>query len=127
MKTANGRYLLAIGVALASVLFLVLAIGALGMIADGGREDRGYAAILVVGAIGAVASRLRASGMALTLAAMAITVVVVTAVALISGVPDGASIVDLLGLTAMYAALFSLSAWLFRRAAEQSSATAVEG
>jgi len=122
MKPATRTYLLATGVALATVLFLVLAIGALGIIGDGGREDRGYAAVLAVGAVGAALSRLRPSGMALTLAAMAATQVAVTAIALVVGVPDDASVVDILGVTAAYAALFGLSAWLFRRAAGQRPA-----
>ena len=41
-------------------------------------------------------------------------------VALVTGVPEEASIVDILGINAMYAALFCLSAWLFRRAADRS-------
>ena len=38
----------------------------------------------------------------------------VTLVALVAGVPEDASILDIIGINAMYAALFCLSAWLFR-------------
>ena len=116
MKPATS-HVLAVGLAIATVLFLVLAVGALGIIGDGGREDRMYAGVLAVGLIGTVVSRLRAPGMALTLAAMAGTQVLVAAIALVAGLPDDVSVVDLLGLTAMYAGLFGLSALLFRRAA----------
>ena len=81
-------------------------------------------AVLVLGTI---VARLRAPGMALALVATAATQVLVTVVALVAGLPQDASIVDVLGINAMYAALFCLSAWLFRRAAEQGSTVAVEG
>jgi hypothetical protein len=65
--------------------------------------------------------------MALALVATAVTMVLVTVIALIAGVPqdENASVVDMLGITVMFAALFSLSAWLFSRAADQRSEVAV--
>ena len=105
----------------------MLAIGALGIIGDGGRDDRIYAAVLAVLAIGTVVARLRPHGMSLALLATALTQAVVTVVALVVGVPEDASVVDILGINAMYVALFCLSAWLFRRAAEQDALVAVEG
>jgi hypothetical protein len=49
--------------------------------------------------------------------------VLVTLVALVAGLhqDENASVVDMLGVTAMYAALLSLSAWLFTRAVDQRS------
>ena len=128
-KTAGTYYRLAIGMALATVLFLIYGIGALGIIGAGGRPDRMYAAVLAVGAIGAVIARLRPRGMALTLLAMALAQGLVAVIALVAGLQhtEGASVLEILGLNGMYAALFSLSAWLFRRAAEQQSAVAVSG
>lgn len=120
-------YLLATGVAVMTVLFLVLAAGALGIIGDGGRPDRIYVAVLAVLAVGSAIARLRPGGMALTLLATAFTQALVTAVALLADLHDGASVVDILGINAMYVALFGLSAWLFRRAAEQRSAEAPSG
>jgi hypothetical protein len=76
--------------------------------------------------LGTIVARLRARGMSLALLATAATQVLVTVVALITGVPPEASIVDILGINAMFAALFCLSAWLFRRAAEQDSPVAVD-
>jgi hypothetical protein len=120
--TARTSYLLAVAVALVTVLFLILAVGALGIIGDGSK-DRIYAAVLAVGVIGTLLARLRPSGMALTLAAMAVTMVLVTLIALAAGVhqDENASVVDMLAITAMYAALFSLSACLFSRAVDQRS------
>jgi hypothetical protein len=119
-------YLLAIGAAVATVLFLVLAIGALGIIGDGGGDDRIYVAVLAVLAIGSVIARLRPHGMSLVLLATAATQALVTVIALVGGVPEDASVVDILGINAMYAALFCLSAWLFRRAEEQQAAVAID-
>lgn len=126
MKTSI-NYLLAIGVAVATVLFLILAIGALGIIGDGGTDDRVYIVVLAVLAIGTVVARLRTHAMSLALLATAATQVLVTIIALVGGVPEDASVVDILGINAMYAALFCLSAWLFRRAAEQAPALTIDG
>ena len=55
----------------------------------------------------------------LALAAAAATQVLVAVVALVSGLPrtEDVSVLDVVALTVMYAGLFGLSAWLFRRAA----------
>lgn len=110
---------LGLAAAVLSALFLVLSAGALGIIGDGGRPDRMYVAVLAVGVLGAVAARLRSPGMALTLLAMAATMALVSAGALISGVhrDEGGSVVDIIGITAMFVMLFAGSAWLFWRAA----------
>jgi hypothetical protein len=118
---AATSYRLAIAVALATALLLVLGAGALGIIGEGGRPDRIYAAVLGVLALGTVIARLRPGGMAVTLAATALAQAVVSAAALLAGLhqTNDASVVDIIGLTGMYAAMFSLSAWLFWRAAGQ--------
>jgi predicted membrane protein len=127
MKTSKTYYRLAIGVAVATVLFLIWAIGALGIIGDGGRPDRIYLAVFAVLAIGTAVARLRPRGMALALLATGLVQALVTAIALLAGMHDDASVADILGINAMYVALFGVSAWLFRRAAEQRSAVAVSG
>ena len=119
-------YWLGVGAAVVTVLFLILAVGALGIIGDGGRDDRMYLAVPAVLVLGTIVARFRAPGMSLALLATAATQVLVTVVALVAGVPEEASIVDILGINAMYAALFCLSAWLFRRATEQDSPVAVD-
>ena len=118
----TNAYRLAVAVALGTSLLLVLGAGALGIIGDGGRADLAYAAVLGVGLVGAVLSRLRPEGLSMTLAAMAAAQILVTGVALLAGLADDASVLDLLGLTAMFAGLFAVSAWLFHRAAEPSRA-----
>lgn len=126
MTSPQTYYRLAVGVALATVLFLILAIGALGIIGAGGRPDRIYAAVLGVLVLGTVIARLRPTGMAVALAATALAQAVVSATALLAGLhrAEGASAVDIIGLTAMYAALFGLAAWLFWRAADKPSEVA---
>ncbi|WP_426244469.1 hypothetical protein [Nocardioides sp. LHG3406-4] len=119
MKTPRTYYGLAVAVAVATVLFLILAIGALGILGEGGRPDRVYAAVLAVLVVGTVVARLRAPGMALVLMATAGAQALVTVVALVVGLPpEGASVADILVVNAMYAGLFTLSAWLFRQASE---------
>jgi hypothetical protein len=129
MRTARTHYVLALALAVATVVFLILAVGALGIIGDGGRADRAYAAVLIVGAVGTTVARLRPGGMALVLVAMAFTQVLATTIVLLTGLhlDENASVVDILGITAMYAALFGLSAWLFKRASDERSEVAVSG
>ena len=114
-------YRLAAAVAVATVLFLILAIGALGIIGAGGRPDRIYAGVLVVAVIGTAVARLRPGGMAVALAATAGAQALVTLTAFLAGLheTEGASSLDIVGVNAMYVALWALSAWLFRRAAVQ--------
>jgi hypothetical protein len=125
MKRVDSYYYLGLGLAVASLLFLVLAIGALGIVGEGGRPDRLYAAVVAVALVGTVLARLRARGMALTMLATAAAQAVVGLGALVlvlAGVEDfeGASVVDLIGINAMYVGLFVASAWLFRRSVASS-------
>ena len=110
------RYLLALGVSLATVLFLLFGIGALGIVGDGDR-DALYLAAPAVGLLVAVVTRFRPAGMALALAAAALTTLVAGAVAvgLVASDRASASIADVVMLTVTYAALFGLGAWLFTR------------
>ena len=112
----SSRYLLALGVSLATVLFLLFGIGALGIVGDGDRDSL-YLAAPAVGVLVAVVTRFRAPGMALALAAAALTTLVAGAVAvgLVASDRASASIADVVMLTVMYAALFGLGAWLFTR------------
>lgn len=127
MRSPQTYYRLAVGVTLATVLFLILGIGALGIIGAGGRPDRIYAAVIGVLVLGTVIARLRSGGMALALAATALAQAVVSATAILAGLhqAQGASLVDILGLTGMYSALFGLAAWFFWLAADRSSEVAV--
>jgi hypothetical protein len=127
--TATTYYRLGIGVAVLTVLFLIWGIGALGIIGAGGRPDRMYLGVLAVFAVGTVIARLRPRGMALTLLATATAQALVAVIALIAGFQHtrGASVLEILGLNGMYAALFCLSAWLFRRATEHAAPVAAGG
>jgi hypothetical protein len=117
----NHHYALGATIALGTTAVLVLGAGALGIIGDGGRADLVYVAVLAVGLIGTVLSRLRAEGMAMTLAAMALAQLLVTGIAILAGLAEDASVLDLLGLTAMFAGGFGIAAWLFDRAAGQAA------
>jgi hypothetical protein len=127
MKTAKTYYRLAIAVAVATVLFLLFGMGALGIIGAGGRPDLMYLGVIAVAVVGSVAARFRPRGMALALAATALATCLVAVIALIAGLQheEGASVIEILGLTAMYAGLFAASAWLFWRAAELESPVSV--
>ncbi len=119
MTSPATSYRLGLAVAVLTALFLLLGIGALGIIGDGGEDDRVYLGVLVVLVVGTLLARFKPRGMALALAATALAQVLATALAFALGVPDGASVLDVLALTVMYAGLFALSAWLFRRSTDQ--------
>ena len=116
MTTSRRRYAQAAVLAVATVLFLLLGIGALGIVGDGDR-DMLYLAAPVVALVGAVAARFRAHGMAAAMAAAAVTTLVAGAVAVVLVVraDETASLLDIAGLSSMYALQFGASAWLFRR------------
>jgi len=120
MPAPRTAYRLGLALALLTALFLFLAIGALGVIGEGGEPDRLFLAVFVTLAVGTVVARLRARGMAFALLATSLVTVLVAVVALATGQQDtpGASVLEIVGLTAMYAGLFALSGWLFWRAAE---------
>ena len=114
--TSTSRYLLALGVSTGTVLFLLLGIGALGIVGDGDR-DAVYLAAPAVGLLVALAVRFRPEGWALALAAAPVTTLLAGAWSVVVGATDraSASLVDVVMLTGMYAVLFAFAAWLFRR------------
>ena len=115
--TSTSRYLLALGASIGTVLLLLLGIGALGIVGDGDR-DAVYLLAPAVGLLVAVVVRFRPAGMALALAAAAVTTLLAGAwsVAVVATDRASASLVDVVMLTGMYAALFAFAAWLFSRA-----------
>ena len=118
MDKSRTHYRTGLALALGTALFLVWAIGALGIIGAGGPPDLMYLGALAVGVVGAVVARFRARGMAVALATTALATIVVGGIALATDQQhqDGASALEILGLSAMYAGLFGVSAWMFRRA-----------
>ena len=119
LPSPTARYALALAVSVGTVVFLVLGIGALGIVGDGDRDGLYLAAPAVLLVI-AVATRFRPGGMVLALGAAAATTLVagVVAVVLVAADDTTASIVDVIMLTAMYAVLFAVGAWLFSRVPE---------
>lgn len=110
--------MLPFAVAVATVLFLLFGIGALGIIGDGD-PDRIYLAVVGVFVVGTLAARFRPRPMAVAMLATAATMVLCTVVAFVMGEhrTPGASALDMVMLTTMYAGLFALAAWLFARSA----------
>jgi len=75
-----------------------------------------YVGVFAVGIAGVLLSRFRASGLAVTMAAVAPAQVVVTVIALAAGLGGDNPRIELIGLNGMFIAPFGTSAWLFRRA-----------
>lgn len=121
-------YRSAMALALAAVLILAWMIPALGVIGvEGDPFDRLYLGVFAVGIIGVFVARLRPLGMARALLAMALATALVTVIALIAGKHQSpvTSIPELVGLNAMFIALFVGSALLFRHAARLQPPAAV--
>jgi hypothetical protein len=121
LTTRTSAYRLAFGVGLAGALFLGWVNGAVGII---GSEDNPanlmYGAVLAVGLIGSLISRFKPRGMAATLFAAALVQMSVPLIALLIW-PAQASwgepgVIGVFVLNLIFAALFVVSAVLFRRA-----------
>jgi hypothetical protein len=120
--TGNIAYRAGVGVAIAAAFILVwmnLAVGIIG--SEDNPANLMFGGVLAVGIIGAVIARLRPEGMARALVATALAQVLVGTVALGAGLGStGANWPQvILVLTAFFAALWLLSAWLFRKAARE--------
>lgn len=114
-------YRLAAVLAMAAALILVYGVLALGLVGEEGDPfDRIYAVVLAVAIVGALVARFRPHGMSLAMYAAAATLGVIALVALAAGKhrPPATSIPELVGLHAMFIAMFGASALLFRRASE---------
>jgi hypothetical protein len=126
--TGNIAYRAAVGVAVVAAFILIWISLAVGII---GSEDNPanlmYGGVLAVGILGALIVRFQSHGMARALAATALAQALVGVIALIAGL--GSTGADwpaaVVFLTGFFAALWLISAWLFRKAArEQASAGA---
>jgi uncharacterized membrane protein len=127
--TTTKAYGSAAAVAIGTALFLLWAIGALGVIGtEGDRADLMYLGVLAVGIGGAIVARFRADGMVRAMAVTAAATLVVGAIALLLGKHEAehSSVLEILALNGMFAGLFAASAWLFGRAArrQESALTA---
>ena len=118
-KAASTTYRLAAGVGIASSLFLVWTILAVGVIGEeGDPADLMYGGVLAVGILGALVARFRPLGMARALLAMAVAQALVAVIALLAGKHESpiSSVGEIVGVNAMFVVLFVGSALLFRRA-----------
>lgn len=120
----TGVYLAAAGVALAAAFVLVwmnLAVGIIG--SEDNPANLMFGAVLAIGIVGAIAARFQAEGMARALCAAALAQASVGVVALVAGPGAEGPIrpIEVLLLTGLFAALWLLSVWLFRRAAREQA------
>ena len=132
MSSPRTAYRTAIGLALASALFLLMLIGAVGVIGvEGDRFDLVYFGVVGVGILGALVARFRPGGMARALLATAAAQAVVTVIALIIGkqYSPASSVQEIVLLNGFFIALFCGSALLFRRSARvgRQAARATQG
>ncbi|THK36406.1 hypothetical protein EHS39_19785 [Ensifer sp. MPMI2T] len=119
----NKAYRAAVGVALAAAFLLIWINAAVGII---GSEDNPanmmYGAVLAVGIIGAVIARFEPNGMARAMFASALVQALVAMIAVIAGMGYPASPpLEILGVNALFVALWLISAWLFRKAAREQT------
>lgn len=117
--TGNLAFRAAVGVALVAAFLLVwinLAVGIIG--SEDNPANLMYGGVLAVGIVGAVIARFRPHETARAMIATALAQALVAAIALVTGLGHPANPpLELLLLNAFFAALWILSAWLFRRAA----------
>jgi hypothetical protein len=114
----NGAYRLGAGMAVAAGLLLVWGNLAVGFI---GNEDNPanllYGAVLAVAVLGAVVARFRAAGMARAMFAAALTQAAVPLVAAAIWRPEvNQGMLYVLALNTIFAGIWAVSGWLFRRA-----------
>ncbi len=125
--TRNTAYRAGFGIALAAAFLLVwmnLAVGIIG--SEDNPANLMYSGVLAVGIIGALIARFQPQGMAWTMVSTALAQALVGIIALIAGLGSTGTNWPqvIVVLTLFFAALWLGSAWLFRRAAEQTSAVA---
>lgn len=120
----NALYVMAVGLAVATALFLVWGIGALGILGvEGDPADRMYFGVLAVGVAGSLVARFRPAGMAWAMLAMVFGLAVVCLAALVMGMhlAPYSSVAEIAGLNGMFALLFGGAAWLFWQSGPKQS------
>jgi hypothetical protein len=126
--TGNRAYRAAVGVAVAAAFILVwinLAVGIIG--SEDNPANLMYGGVLAVAIVGGVLARFQAVGMARALSATALAQALVGVIALVAGFGDTAPSFPeaIVVLTGFFAALWLLSAWLFRKAAREQAPAGV--
>lgn len=115
----NWVYRIAITVALGTTFLMIWANMAVGLIGSGpNAANVMYAVIVLVVVIGILVSRLRSSGMERTMYAMVSALIILTGIALLSGMNQypGSSSTEIVSVGAFFAALFFLAGLLFHAA-----------
>jgi hypothetical protein len=125
--TGNLAYRAAVGVAVVAAFLLIwinLAVGIIG--SEDNPANLMYAGVLAVCVLGALVARFRPIGMARALAVTALAQTLVAVIALIFGLGStGANWPRVIViLNGFFAALWLISAWLFRKAAQDHGPTA---
>lgn len=121
METVSNKtfFRLAIGLAIVATLMLIwlsLGVGIIGQ--DGDPANLMYFAVVVIGIVGAIVTRLRPVGMKLVMQIMAMVQGIIALIALVAGLGlPWSPPLEILGLTLFFIAMFAVSAWLFHRAA----------
>jgi hypothetical protein len=122
--TGNIAYRAAVGVAVVAAFILIwinLAVGIIG--SEDSSANLMYGGVLAVGILGALIVRFQPDGMARALAATALAQALVGVIALIAGFGSTAESWPeaIVFLTGFFAALWLVSAWLFRKAAREQT------
>jgi len=120
-KSEKTVYRVAFGVGLAGAFLLFWVNGAVGIIGNEGQPaNLMYGAVFAVGFVGSLVARFKPRGMARTLFAAAFAQMLVPVIALLIWPPPDTSwapsVFGVFVLTAFFAMLFVVSAWLFRGA-----------
>ncbi len=126
MKTATTSYRAAVALAVGAATFLVLMMGAVGIIGiEGDPADLMYFGVLAAGIGGAIVARFQPDGMARAMLVVAAAMALVAVIALMLGRHQAAysSVFEILGLNGMFATLFAGSALLFRKASAQQNSS----
>jgi hypothetical protein len=125
MSSANVAYRVATGLALGAMLFMIWANLGVGLIGSGPNlGNLMYIGVLVVGIIGTILSHLSPAGMERAMYATALAVLLVAAIALLANMHQypGSSVAEILGVSGLFAMLFTLSGLLFRYAGKERGA-----
>jgi hypothetical protein len=120
-RSGNTAYRAAIGIVLAAAFLLIVINGAVGIIGSE-QEDANllFGGVLLVALTGAIVARFRPSGMALTMCAATVAQLLVPVITLVGGLAPRAMVLapEVPVSTAMFAGMWLLAAWLFRKAAD---------
>ncbi len=117
-KFPSKSYRAGVAIALGGAFLLFWINAAVGIVGDTNNDaNMLYVGVIGLGVVGTAIARLRPNGMALTLVAMAVAMIAIAGYAMISNTATSGPIWprDVIGATAFFAALFLVSAWMFRK------------